>query len=174
MKRLLLIVSIITSGMLVYGQTYSIPSSSMRTLDGGIYNANEIKPDGRPLLIIFWDASDKNCFSQIESILSAREEILEKQDLRVIGICTDCNGDGSSVGPVVFGHDWEMEVYLDRNGDLKRSMNISYLPYTLLFDENMGLVCQYAGYCDGAGSILCEKAKTCLDNESITLAAPSP
>ncbi len=174
MKRSLLIISIIISGMLVYGQSYYLPSCNIRKLDGGILNASEIKPDSCPLMIIFWNASDNNCFNQIESILSAKEESLNEHKLKLIGICTGYHGDMSSVGPFVNGHDWEMEIYIDENGDLKRAMNISYLPYTMLFDNDMNLICQYAGYCCGSGEMMCEKVKACLEKGNKSLATSMP
>ncbi len=52
----------------------------------------------------------------------------QEKGVKFVAICVDCTGRIDHVKPIVYGQNIEMEVYVDRNGDLKRAMNVSYTP----------------------------------------------
>jgi len=50
-----------------------------------------------------------------------------------------------------------------KTGEFKRKMGLSDGPYTILFDREMNIYCEYSGYCTGVGEALCDKMNKCLD-----------
>jgi hypothetical protein len=77
----------------------------------------------------------------------------EGKNVRVIGICTDLNGNMTGVKPLVYAHDISFEIYIDKNNDFKRAMNIPDLPYLIMIDGKTE-VARSMGYCpDIAGFV---------------------
>jgi hypothetical protein len=81
---------------------------------------------------------------------------LRERGVRLIAVCTDCNGSWSQVRPIVNGRSWEFETYVDVNGDFKRSMCVGEAPCNLLFDGEMHLLCRYNSGCSGTEDFVCE------------------
>ena len=63
----------------------------------------------------------------------------------------------SRVGPYVNASDWDYEVYLDPNGNLKRAMGISTVPHTFLLNGKNEIVWQHRTYVDGDKDELLEQ-----------------
>jgi hypothetical protein len=97
-------------------------------------------------------------------INEAYKDFMEYQGVKVIAVCIDCVGKTQHIKPFVYGHNLDIEVYIDKNGDFKRSMNILYSPSTILFDHQMNINCQLAGYCSNVEDLLCTKIEQCLAN----------
>ena len=65
----------------------------------------------------------------------------------------------SKVAPYVNASDWEYEVYLDPNGDLKRAMGVQQVPHTFLLNGENKIVWQHRTYVDGDEEELFEEIK---------------
>ena len=63
------------------------------------------------------------------------------------------------VAPYVNASDWEYEIYLDPNSDLKRAMGVSTVPHTFLLNEENKIVWQHKGYVEGDEMELFEEIK---------------
>jgi len=69
--------------------------------------------------------------------------------------------------PYVRGHDWQMEVLLDPNGDFKRAMNVNLIPHTFLLDGTGKVVYQHTSYYEGLEDQLYEIIKKIAAGEKI-------
>lgn len=161
MKKKGLITSILVIAMIVSinAQQASIPSIALYTMDGEKINSQTILDSTKPTVLILWKTYENDCCSQICSILEARENLLGKENVKMVCVCVDCLGNTSHIKPFVYGHNWDVEVYIDKNGDFKRAMNVAKTPLTVLYNSNQSVICKYTGYCCGAGEMICEKLK---------------
>lgn len=69
--------------------------------------------------------------------------------------------DSKTVGrvqPKVNGSGWEFDILLDTNNELKRQLNFSTPPYTVIVKDGM-IVYKHVGYQPGAEDELFEKIK---------------
>ena len=149
---------------LILAQTGAIPDVELFSLDGTKTTSSEISNDGKPMVMIFWKSNDRESCEQLLMINDAYQNFMQYQGVKVIAVCIDCVGKTQHIKPFVYGHDLDIEVYIDKNGDLKRSMNIIYSPSTILFDHQMNINCQFAGYCSNVEDLLCTKIEQCLAN----------
>ena len=163
-KKTLLIMLIFAFTNLIFAQTDALPSIELYSLDGTKVTANEISNDGKPLVLIFWKTNDRESCEQLLMINDAYKDFMVYQGVKVIAVCIDCVGKTQHIKPFVYGHDLDIEVYIDKNGDFKRSMNILYSPSTILFDHQMNINCQFTGYCSNVEDLLCTKIEQCLAN----------
>ncbi len=143
-------------------QNEPIPSVDLYTLDCEKINSTAIFDNSRPTILIFWKTFEKDCYNQISSMVDAREDILGKDNVRIVCICIDCTGKTTHVKPIIYGKDWDVKAYIDKNGDFKRAMNVVNTPLTILYDTDNSVICQYAGYCCGAEEMVCEKLKSSI------------
>ncbi len=153
-------------------QTSALPDAEIYDLDGISINAQSISNDSLPMILVFWKTTDNKCCENLAVIDEAWQNQLLEYGIKLVAICEDCSGDISHIKPYVAGHGIMAEVYIDKNGNLRRKMAIPAMPYTILFDRDMNIQCQSAGYCPGAEEILCEKVIQCLDevqNRSIAV-----
>lgn len=163
MKLSILLVFILFSGISIMSQTNNLPSVDIFTLDGIRVNANSISNNNLPMVMVFFKTYDKGCCKYLADLNDASEETLKNNKIKIVAICVDCNGHMENVKPFIAGRDLDMEVYVDKNGDLKRLLGIPSVPFTMLYDHEMKLVCKYNGYCSGNQDVLCEKVKKCLN-----------
>lgn len=171
MKKLslLLLIPLISICFKINCQPANYPATRLLTLNGEYINSSEILDGDVPTIMIFWKSNEKKCCEQIALMIDAKEKLTELTDVNIVAICTDTDGLSSRIRPLVSGKDWDIEVYIDRNEDFKRAMNIPSTPFTCVFDSNQKLICEYNGYCAWADDFICEKIKECLlDDNSPT------
>jgi hypothetical protein len=139
-----------------------LPFVDVFTLDGERISARSLTSDGMPMILVFFKTYDRTCLENLVEICEAYTDQLKQKGVKMMAICIDCVGKSEHVKPFVFGRDLDIDVYVDTNGDLKRSMGIPNGPYTILYDEQMKVLCKYSGYCSGAGDQVCRKMNECL------------
>ena len=52
----------------------------------------------------------------------------------MVAISIDDSRSMSKVGPYINASDWEYDIFLDPNGELKRAMGVSTVPHTFLLN----------------------------------------
>lgn len=165
MKKLslLLIIPLIIICFKTKGQPSNYyPATRLLTLNGQYVSSSDILDNSIPTILIFWKSNEKKCCEQIALMIDAKEKLNEITDVKIIAVCTDTDGLSSRIKPLVNGKDWEIDVYIDRNGDFKRAMNIPATPFTVAFDKEQNLICEYNGYCAWADDLICDKIIKCL------------
>jgi len=140
-----------------------IPPIDIYTLDGERVNATTINNDSMPMILVFFKTYDNDCRKNLFSISEAHENFLAERNIKVVAICVDATGKTDHIKPFVLGNDLDVEVFIDKNGDLKRRMGIPDSPYTIIYDQDMNVYCQYNGYCSGIEEMICQKAVECLN-----------
>lgn len=155
-------VCLLFSTTVVTAQQSIIPSIKLLTPDLENINSKTLLENQEALILIFWKASDKKCCCHIAAMIEAKSQMLLEQNIKIIGICSGEGGSVSNIKPFVAGKDWEIDVYIDTNDDFIRAMGVPGFPYTVVFDEDKNVVCQYNGYCIGSEELICEKLQSHL------------
>ena len=73
----------------------------------------------------------------------------------------------SKVKPFVNGSDWDYEVYLDPNSELRRAMSVNMVPHTFLFNGNREIEDQHTSFSPGDEEELFEKVKLVSEGKSL-------
>lgn len=132
-----------------YSQNKLLPSVDVKTINGKSMNINSIDNNGMPIVINFWATWCKPCKKELNNIAEVYNEWQDETGVKIIAISIDDTRSMSKVAPYVNSVGWEYEVYLDSNGDLKRSMGVSTVPHTFLLNSKKEIVWQHRGYVDG-------------------------
>lgn len=160
MKKVLFILLIfILNTEISFGQTRKLPNINVKTLNGKKFNISKLQNGQNPIVISFWATWCKPCKKELNNIAEIYEEWQDETGVKIVAISIDDSRSKSKVAPYVNSSDWEYEVYLDQNGDLKRAMGVSTVPHTFLLNKNKEIVWQHKGYVDGDENKLFKEIK---------------
>ena len=134
-----------------------LPNIEVKTLKGDAFNISELDNDGNPIVISFWATWCKPCKKELNNISEVYEDWQEETGVKLVAVSIDDTRSMSKVAPYINASDWEYEVYLDPNADLKRAMGVSTVPHTFLINGKGEIVWQHRGYMEGDEDKLYDK-----------------
>lgn len=110
----------------------SIPSTLLNTLDGSRVNIlDEISKD-KITIVSFWATWCVPCINELDAISEVYDRWQENAPVELIAISTDDARTQKRIRPMVNGKEWPYKILLDKNQELKRSLNIAAIPQTYL------------------------------------------
>ena len=130
-------------------QEKSLPNVEVKTLQGKTFNIQNLDNDGKPMVISFWATWCKPCKKELNAIAEVYDDWQDETGVKLIAISIDDTRSMSKVAPYVNSSDWDYEIYLDQNSDLKRAMGVSTVPHTFLINGDGKIVWNHKGYIDG-------------------------
>lgn len=149
MKVHLLLLALLTASLCTAQNERTIPSATLKGMDGKNYNSSDFQNDGKPIVISFWATWCAPCKRELSAIAEVYDDWQEETGVKLIAISIDDARSKSRVLPYVNGSAWDYEVYLDENQDFKRLMGVNNVPHTFLVDGNGHIVWQHNNYADG-------------------------
>jgi len=156
MKRSLLILLVVAVLHIEAVAQKTLPPVEIESLDGGKLLASKIEHNG-PVVLNFWATWCKPCVQELTEIQDQYEDWIDETNVKVIAVSIDDARSANKVGGFAVGRGWEFEIYLDKNSDLKRALNVNNVPYTVLLDNSGEIVWRHAGYTPGDEEVLYEK-----------------
>lgn len=126
-----------------------VPSIEVKTLEGESFNTKDLNNDGKPFIITFWATWCKPCIKEHDAINDVFEDWVDEIGVKLFAISIDNARSSRQVLPLVNGKNWEFDVLLDENGDLKRAMGVNVPPHTFIVDGKGIIVWQHVGFMDG-------------------------
>ncbi|MBK7174301.1 MAG: hypothetical protein IPH84_13945 [Bacteroidales bacterium] len=158
MKVLILIICLlIIDPIISFCQSSFSSSKEVRTPDGDKKALDGILSSARPTLVVFWNSMHKDCERQLEALIEANQDFFSEDSIKIMAIYVANTGNWAEISPYSKGKDWEIELYIDVNAELARSLCIPDFPFTILFDRDQREICTYLGYCSGLDVLLCQK-----------------
>ena len=148
-KTIVFLTSILFCTTITLAQEKSLPNIDVKTLQGKTINIQDLENDGNPMVISFWATWCKPCKKELNTIAEVYDDWQEETGVKLIAISIDDTRSMSKVAPYVNSSDWDYEVYLDSNSDLKRAMGVSTVPHTFLINGEGKIVWNHKGYIDG-------------------------
>ena len=149
MKKVLILVLISFFTLKNNAQNKSLPDVEIKNLENNSFNIQNIDNEGKPIVISFWATWCKPCKKELNNIAEVYEEWQEETGVKIIAVSIDDSRSISKVNPYINSVDWEYEIYLDSNSDLKRAMGVSTVPHTFLLNGKKEIVWQHRGYVEG-------------------------
>tara|TARA_B100001750_G_scaffold223724_1_gene214243 strand:+ start:229 stop:726 length:498 start_codon:yes stop_codon:yes gene_type:complete len=163
-KRLLGILSMVLLITNCFAQTRSLPSVNVKTLEGSSMNILKLENNGNPIVINFWATWCKPCKKELNTIAEVYSDWQDETGVKIVAISIDDSRSMKKVAPYINASDWDYEIYLDPNGDLKRAMGVSTVPHTFLLNGDNEIIWQHKGYVDGDEDELFEQIQKITSN----------
>tara|TARA_B110000238_G_scaffold23158_1_gene22518 strand:+ start:259 stop:753 length:495 start_codon:yes stop_codon:yes gene_type:complete len=158
-KIFLTTIAIVLLSSMSIAQNRTLPSVDVETLDGSSINITALENNGKPIVISFWFLQCKPCIKELNAIAEVYEEWQIETGVKLVAVSIDNARSKAKVAPYVNASDWDYEVYLDPNGDLKRAMGVNMAPHTFLLNSKKEIIWQHKGYIDGDEDELFEQIK---------------
>jgi thiol-disulfide isomerase/thioredoxin len=148
-QLVLLSVALFSSVSILAQGKQRMPSAMVQTLSGKKVDAATFNNDGKPIIVNFWATWCAPCKKELAAIADVYEDWQERTGVKLIAVSIDDARSMSRVAPYVNGQDWDYEVYLDPNHDLKRALNVNNVPHTFLINGAGEIVWQHNNYVPG-------------------------
>ncbi|MFT6699660.1 MAG: thiol-disulfide isomerase/thioredoxin [Porticoccaceae bacterium] len=130
-----------------FGQT-TIPNTTLTTLDGkSVKIQDEILKD-KITILSFWASWCVPCINELDAISEVYEDWQEDFNMELIAISTDDARTQKRIRPMVNGKGWPYKILLDKNQELKRALNISTIPQTIILKDSK-IIYIHSGYSPG-------------------------
>lgn len=127
----------------------SLPSVSVKDLNGQPVNFAEFAAKGQITVVSFWATWCKPCLVELTNIDNVYEEWQKKYNVRIIAVSVDDSRTMPKVKPLVTSKNWTFDFLIDANSDLRRALNVTNPPTTFLLDKTGKIVFTHTGYLEG-------------------------
>jgi len=136
-----------------------IPAIKLADLEGNVFNTGQFNDTkGRPVVLAFWATWCIPCINELSIINDKYESWKKEADFEFYAISEDDSRTIKRVQPMVNGKNWDFNVLLDKNQDLKRELNLLNIPYTLIVKDGK-IIYRHAGYVTGDEEVLFKAVK---------------
>lgn len=154
MTKYCLIFILILFSLVTHAQ---LSGSQLKDIQGKtIQSENLFTDNNRPVVLCFWATWCRPCLQELEAINEAMDDWQDKMKFKVIAISVDNARSSSKVPALVKARDWQFDVYIDENSDLKRSLNVSEVPFCCIIN-NREIVWKHTGHNPGSEELIFEK-----------------
>ena len=136
-----------------------LPVVTVKTMDGKTVCVDTLSNGGKPFIIDFFATWCKPCNRELDAISEVYADWQEETGVKIYAVSIDQAQNIHKVKPLVDNHNWEYDVLLDPNGDLKRALGIQMIPYVLIVDGTGKIVYRHSGYTDGEEAELIDKIR---------------
>ena len=164
-RRLFLACAMFIASALCTHAQQTLPSVDVKTLDGKTVNAKDFSNEGKPFVVTFWATWCKPCLMELNTIAENYEDWQNETGVKVYAVSIDDSRTQSKVSPLVNSSEWEFEVLLDGNSELKRAMGVNNPPHCFVVNGKGEVVWQHVGFAPGDESHLLEEIKKALQNQ---------
>ncbi len=134
-----------------------IPNISIQDINNQNIETQNLTESGL-IILTFWATWCIPCIDELSAIHEVYADWQHEFNLILIAVSIDDNRTISRVKPMVNSHEWDYEIWLDKNQEFKRALQISNIPY-LLIVKNGNIVFQHTGYKPGNEELLYSKIR---------------
>jgi len=136
----------------------TIPNISITNYAGVSVKIQDELTDEKITILSFWATWCVPCINELDAISDVYDEWQEDLNIELVAISTDDSRTQKRIKPMVNGKGWEYKILLDKNQELKRALNISAIPHTLVLKGNE-IIFRRSGYSAGVEDELYEYIK---------------
>ena len=141
------LVLILLFSICVNSQT-QLPNVSLKTLSGQNTSTMEISKKNNLIIISLWATWCVPCKNELDAVAEVYDDWISETNVMYFAVSIDDSRTSKRIKPMVNGKEWDFEILLDENSDLKRAFGVSTVPYTVIV-KNGDIVYKHMGYSPG-------------------------
>ena len=146
MKKFILVCSL--ASFVISNSQSDLPNVNLKTLTGKSTSIKKIAQKNELIIISLWATWCVPCKNELDAVAEVYDEWMTETDVVYYAVSIDDSRTSKRIKPMVNGKDWEFEILLDENSDLKRAFGVSTVPYTTII-KNGRVVYKHTGYTPG-------------------------
>ena len=148
MKNLFTLLLVLACSFAVQAQK-SVPSVSLKTLDGKTVNLQDFKKDGKVTVISVWATWCKPCHKELDAIAEIYPDWIEEYDVEMVAVTIDSQRALAKVPSLVETHAWEYTILSDTKQAMREAFNFQTIPQTFVIDAKGQIAYTHSGYTAG-------------------------
>lgn len=126
-----------------------LPSVKLKDLQGNTVDTSTLSNDGNPIVICFWATWCSPCKRELNTYQELYEDWQDETGVKIVAVSIDDQRSVSRVNPYINSVEWDFEMLLDTNSDLKRALGVNNVPHTFILDGDLNIVWQHNNYAPG-------------------------
>lgn len=142
-----------------------LPKVKVENLKNETVEITSVLADSVPVVLAFWSTTCKPCILELDALNEQYEAWQKEFKFKVVAVSTDDSRAASKVRALVGGRGWVFSVFLDKNQDLKRALNVNTIPQLFILDKKGNIVYTHSGYTPGSEQEVYEVLKKMKDKE---------
>lgn len=166
-KTLLVFVMLTVTAIQTFAQN-TLPSVSLKKLDGSTFNSDSIQNNGKPIIICLWATWCQPCIEEFDAIAEEYPDWQKQTGVKLIAVSVDNPKTMSKVKTTVDSRDWGFEYYTDASEDFKHAIGATYCPYTIVLNAQRQIVWKSSSSSPGSEEELFEIVKKVAAGESVS------
>jgi peroxiredoxin len=137
------------------------PSVKLKNMSGkSVDFADIISQSADNMIVIsFWATWCVPCIAELDNISDDYQEKQAVRPFKFIAISIDDTRTSKRVKPFIQGKGWTFDVLMDINSELKRALNVTDVPHTVIIKDKK-IVYRHTGYIAGEEENLYEAIRT--------------
>jgi cytochrome c biogenesis protein CcmG/thiol:disulfide interchange protein DsbE len=136
------------------------PNAPLKTISGVTLESKQLLNSKTPLVISFWATWCKPCLQELDAFNDMTAIWTKETGARIIAVSIDDSRTAAAIKKTAGLHDWSFDIFWDENQELKRALNISLIPHTIIVDRNGNIVKRYTAYIPGNEEKILDFVKT--------------
>ncbi len=158
MKRFsVLIALLLLVGMTTTHAQKTVPSVSVKTLEGESVELMDYVRQQPLTIVSFWATWCSPCKKELDTYADLYDDWKEIFGVEILAITIDNQRAFPKVAPMVSAKQWPFVVLSDVNQQLKNALNFQTIPQTFLINQKGEVLYEHSGYIPGAELELEEK-----------------
>lgn len=125
-----------------------LPNVELKTLSNSTISTQKIASENELIIISLWATWCVPCKNELDAVSELYQDWIDETNVIYYAVSIDDSRTSNRIRPMVNGKDWEFEILLDENSDLKRVFGVSTVPYTVIV-KNQKVVYKHMGYTPG-------------------------
>lgn len=159
MKRFL---TAIVLALLTTAAWAQLPKLMLKNIEGKDVPVQSLMAEGKPIVISFFATWCKPCLRELNAIHEVYEEWQEETGVKLVAVSIDEGANTLKVKPLAKSLEWNYEVLLDPNSDLKRALQVGLVPTVIVVNGKGEITYRHSGYTEGGETEILEQVRKTL------------
>lgn len=136
-----------------------LANAQLKPMRGNLASFSSVTEKDTLILICFWATTSETSINELNAINTKYEKWKKAVSFRLLAVAVDEDKSANRVKATANMNEWKFDVFTDINGELKRALNVSGPPQSMILRKEK-VIYQQSGYDAGTEDYLFQKIQS--------------